>query len=888
MKKLILVQIFLCQIFFYGYSLDNYKFDSIYDSKNLNQIKITSLIQDKKGFLWIGTIDGLYRYDGNEFILLQYEHNNKNSLNHNLVKSLVQDKAGDIWVATASGISKLDPNSGECLRYYLGEEEISLSNYVLELFLTRNKVLYASTLNGVFWFSKSNNKFVKVERNPGIIDIPISAFCEDEEGHLIIGTSKGIEFFSISDNKFLEKNTFISSEDQVPVINMLKTSDKNIFIGNDTGVWVFDTETKSIYNFQKKFNREFPVEQGPVYPIFEDKTNSVWFVSEKGLVLFNIKSHEFKFINSEDEIFPVLYDNSGVLWASTPTKGLKKYSKFKNRFNTKDVVSSFINKEKVSVKSFEESEGKFWVGTKLKGLFEIDKQTGDSRNITSNPNNENDFIADDMVLDLFFDEENILWIGTRKGLNYSKIKGEKRNIFLYSLEHNSNTEILSSAINCILKDSKGYLWVGGLNGLICIDQKLKQTKLFGTNSTSQVSLSSNWITSINEGKDGNIWIGTIYGLNKFVKKDGIVIQYLPDVSNPDSLSFPDITDLHVDYSGNLWIGTWSGGINLYNKNNDTFKSFSVKNGLISNTVMGIESDNENIWISTTRGLSKYNKINGEFKNYSSLDGLSILNYTYQASFRTSSKRIYFFGNQSVEIVDESSNDENKFLPPVYITSFKVDGNIVNDNKKIIQNYNKKKYKFSYKEKNFSINFAALDYNIPEKNKYAYRIDPIDRKNEWHYIGNENKITFFNLPDGNNRIYVKGSNSDGIWNEEPTWVDIEIIPPFWRTLWFKFFLITLVSSLIFFLYRLRIKLMIRKMEYDAKLDYFCRKNKISSREKEILKLLIEGKSNKEIEDVLFISFNTVRNHVYNIYQKLGIQKRIQLLKMFEVENPDSGE
>ncbi len=421
--------------------------------------------------------------------------------------------------------------------------------------------------------------------------------------------------------------------------------------------------------------------------------------------------------------------------------------------------------------------------------------------------------------------------------------------------------------------------MGTQKGLNCINNRNNSVRYYLSDSDDGNSLTSDWITVINEDNSGNIWIGTLNGLNKLLTSSGKIIKYQAEAEDPYSLSFNDITDIISESDGGAWISTWSGGINYYINEKDHFKTYSTENGLLNNSIMSlIEGNNGCIWMSTAAGISKYDKAEDRFTNYTASDGLKTLNYFYQSKFSDGLGKVYFFGYHGVEIINEKMMEKNRYIPDVLVTS--VQSGRKRAKYQQISTFDKQKTKFSYEDKNFLIGFAALDYNIPEKNQYAYRVDSIDKKNEWHYIGNENKITFFTLPDGNNRIYVKGSNSDGVWNEEPTWVDIEIIPPIWRTLWFKFLLLILVSFIVFLLFKLRLRIMIRKMEYDTRLEYFCNKNKISSREKDIMKLLIEGKSNKEIEDELFISSNTVRNHVYNIYQKMGIQKRVQLLKLFE--------
>lgn len=876
MKKIIILFVLIFSTIVSGSEILN--FDPV-PIEELSQLRITSIVQDETGFIWIGSENGLHRYDGHELISFRYNHKDPQSISHDLVSSTLLTDNNDMWIATSGGgVCRLDKNTGRFSRYILDKKEISSKSFVSKLIYTKSGILYAGTLDGLFRFNEGSDKF-----DPVLNTYPENPFAiwdiVEHDNKLIVGTPAGMRFISISDNTLLEEKEYIEKPLDIPVVSLYKTIEGMILIGTDSTVLAFDPAQKKIIDFQTYSGLRFPLDKALIYTIYENKTD-LYFGTNKGLV--QIRNDKSGLYLKGQLITSINFDRSGVLWIGTSQSGLKKYSKFKNKFSFRNIVSSFVELEKVTIMSLVESTGYYWAGTRVNGLYKIDKSSGTYINYSNDLTKNSGKIADNTIKSLHLDQEGTLWIGTIRGLNFLMRSGDNKNFGLYTSDSGSEVVLSANNINCIFRDSNGLLWVGTTKGLNCIDLQNKTVNYYNSKKGEDFSLTSDWITSINEDNSGNIWIGTLTGLNKLDKNLNKLVKYYADYNEPGSISFNDITDIMIERSGDIWIGTWSGGLNRYLSEDDSFSSITTDEGFLSNTINGIiPGGNNHIWVSTNRGISRFNKKTGKIDNYTNSDGIRTVNTFYRSRFKSRTGGIYFFGRNDVSIIKEENIIENTYIPEIVITSVSVNGKQNNDN--LTEMLNKKSFVFSYKKKNFQIKFASLDYNLPEKNQYAYRVDTIDEIDEWHYIDNENKIMFFTLPHGENRVYVKGSNSEGLWNNAPTWVDIEIIPPFWETIWFKILLILVGSVLFIKLYRIKLKIGIRKMEYKTRVDYFCKKNNISIREKELLVLMIEGKSNKEIEDILFISSNTVRNHVYNIYQKLNIRKRVQLLKMFETEH-----
>ena len=255
------------------------------------------------------------------------------------------------------------------------------------------------------------------------------------------------------------------------------------------------------------------------------------------------------------------------------------------------------------------------------------------------------------------------------------------------------------------------------------------------------------------------------------------------------------------------------------------------------------------------------------------DGLQSHEFNGGACFKSTDGEMFFGGINGFNSFFPEDISDNTYIPPIVITSITTYSNNVKSEKRI---WGVNELNLSYNESFIYIEFAALNYNNSEKNQYAYMIEGVNE--DWIHLGNRHNITITNLSPGNYVFKVKGSNNDGIWNEEGISIKINVQPPFWQTWWFKTFIVILVLGLAFLWYRTRIKYLSLKYEAEAAMNSFFEKNKISNREQEIIRLIIKGKSNKDIEEELYISHHTVKNHIYNIYQKLGINSSRQLINL----------
>ena len=335
--------------------------------------------------------------------------------------------------------------------------------------------------------------------------------------------------------------------------------------------------------------------------------------------------------------------------------------------------------------------------------------------------------------------------------------------------------------------------------------------------------------------------------------------------------------LHEDRAGNLWIGTWGGGLNRLDRGKGTFRHFTMADGLASNAILGILEDRAgNLWLTTNEGLSRFTPPTGQVRNFDVSDGLQGKEFLGGAAYMNPAGEMFFGGANGFNVFFPQNIFDNWYVPPVRITSFKVLNKEVKLPKPV---WETAEIVLSPKDYLFSFEFAALDYSAPEKNQYAYKLEGLTE--DWIYTDAKRRLASFSLlPPGKYVFRVKGSNSDGLWNEQDVSLVIRMRGPWWRSWWILGLLVALVALLLYEWNRTRIRRMGARVRTTAARDQLFAKVNISPREKEIVDLLLKGRANKEIAAELFIELSTVKIHVHHIFRKLGVRNRAQLLRLFQ--------
>jgi DNA-binding CsgD family transcriptional regulator/streptogramin lyase len=574
-------------------------------------------------------------------------------------------------------------------------------------------------------------------------------------------------------------------------------------------------------------------------------------------------------------------DKSGEIWIGTADKGLNIHDPLSTGFAL--IKYDMQNYHKYSIRSvIEDQHHNLWIGTAGNGLYRYSLKSSKATHFSQKKYDPNS-LCSNFITSISEDNQGNVWIGTSEGLNKYNPQTE---LFSEFRNEPEGAEILTH--NTILRtyvDSKNRLWIGTGRGINRYNSDSNSFIQVSDLSVTKDKINKNDVWSLVEDSEGNIWAGTSGGLYQLDANVKILKHYSSEPKKPGNLSNNMAYSLFIDSKNNLWVGTFGGGLNKLSKETQKFIYFNQKHGLVNNVIYGIQEDlHNNLWISTNAGLSKFNPLTERFSNYDQHDGLQNYEFNLGVCFKNREGRMYFGGVNGVTSFLPGEIKDNTFIPPIVLTKFllvnkpiyPIPPDMVSGNFYLNQSINfTKEITLKYTDYFFSFEFAALNYRQPEKNQYAYKLEGFDK--DWIFTDYRNRrATYTRVPHGRYTFKVKASNDDGYWNEEGCSIDIVITPPWWDTTIFKIFMTLLIGLILVYINSLWIKRQRKRMKMDVKLAIYCQEHNISKREMEIIKLLMAGRSNKQIEDELYISLNTVKKHIYNIYQKLNVESRHQLI------------
>lgn len=788
----------------------NLKFKNLSLKQGLSQSSVLSILQDKNGYLWFGTRDGLNKYDGNKFI--QYRHNTQDStsISHNSVKSLYEDLDGNIWIGTINGLNKYIAKTNSFKNYYFNRDKIFLNNEI--------------------W-----------------------TIVQEDQDHLWIGTSNGLKKINTKDGFFV---TLTNSENQDglfynPTRALLKTKNNNLWIKNTENIGVYNTKTKKTKHYAYPENTSKELNKNTQSILYLDKENNIWLGFKNGLAVFNRDLDVFEFFKTQinnsiidDEVRSICEDNLGNLWVGT-YKGL--YIVNKDKSVVSHIVHDKNNPNSLSQNSIydiiEDSKGDIWIGTYAGGVNYYDRGYDQFQHFTSGTNNSK--LNYKVVGAIVEDPDQNLWIATEGGgINFYNKKTGK---FTYYTHNPNNSNSLSSNnVKAMIRDYEGNFWIGTHNGGLNFLNPKKQPfvfKKYVNNPDDNQSLSNNRVISLLEDIKHNIWIGTSGGgLNVLNTQTNFITQIkdslhvvggiIYSISNPlnngnlliggesglaklnieskdwtpiayrgkenNNVASRAVLCTYIDKKNNLWVGTEGDGIYCYDEKSKKSTKYGIAQGLPNDVVYGIlPDDNGNIWLSTNNGLSRLNLETQQFKNFNNADGLQSNEFNFGAYLKNTNGKLLFGGANGFNIFNPNKIIENSFVPPLSITSFKVNNkpflNVTDSLNNITLKHN---------QNDFNFDFVALSYSQPEKNQYAYKLEGFDR--DWNYIDNKKSANYTNLDAGKYVFKVKASNNHGVWNEEGVSIPIIILAAPWKTWWAYLIYTILFLSLMFAIRKLSLQ------------------------------------------------------------------------------------
>jgi len=822
------------------------RFEILSMENGLSNNIVWSILQDSRGFMWFATIDGLNRYDGYKFKVFRHDPEDPHSLSTNPLRVIYEDQTGDLWIGTSGGgLNRLDRYTEKFTHYkHDPDDPHSLSgNDVRSIYEDRNGVLWIGTTAGLNRYDRQTEMFTQFRHDP---DDPqslghdfVTSVIEDLEGMIWVGTwGGGLDCLDPHTGIFTHyrhdpDDSYSLSNNNVWVMSQEQSGD--IWIGTNNGLNKLTTNDVSsgrahFIRYLNDPDDPLSLSNNKVRSILEDQEGNLWVgtfvgglnkLDDELDVFFHYTNKPFEQLGlSNNGVISLYEDQVGSLWIGTLGGGVniidRNRKPFFHYYNNPNIPQSLSNDAVRSI--LVDRNGVTWVGTEEGGLNRSNQdsttQIGEMtfKHYKANPN-EPQSLSDNFVWAIDQDLAGILWIGTEAGgLNRFDPLNETFTHYRYQPDQPNGPS--SNSIRAVLVDKSGFIWLGHRgSGLDRFDPETETITNFRNSPDDPNSLSANTVRALYEDSTGRLWIGTIDGgLNLFDRATETFINYKNDPSDPSSLSDNSVRAILEDQAGNLWIGTWGGGLNKLDRERGVFKHYREKDGLANDVIWGILEDNvppqmsgPYLWISTNQGLSRFDPITESFRNYNVLDGLQA-NSFYSAHAKSHEGLLFFGGSNGFNVFNPNDIVDNPHIPPIVITDFQLlnlpvpigddsvlERSITESNELIL----------SHQDRIISFEFAALSYTAPAKNRYRYLLEGFE--NQWNEIESDRRFaTYTNLNPGDYVFWVKGSNNDGVWNEDGTTLHITITPPWWGTWWFRGLLLALLAAAVYLGYQLRVR------------------------------------------------------------------------------------
>lgn len=777
------------------------RFTHITTEQGLSNNELTSIAQDKNGFIWIGTNDGLNRFDGYEIKVYRHILNEPTSVLSNFISNILVDSQNYIWIGTLNGISlyNKDEDNFINLKVYHGKDE-QTNNYITWFVEdSKGNVLVSNDRGYIFQYDRKKKIFNQLSDQslPSINCMKLS-----RDTLLYIGTKSGLFSFNRTTKRFTEISLPVAPEYNPLNISSIEIYKNNIWVGTHAlGALIYNPYRKDIIYVNKLLNF---TDNGcfRILRLYSDKQNNIWIADAEGIKMFNEDLKLFKsYRHNPNSNYSLSTDGGKVVfvdcqknkWIGTSLGGLNVAYERKRFHNLKPENEGDINLTRNIVSTVtKDRENNLWIGYFNEG---IDKITPDlkAKSIYLPNDKDPNSLGHSTVQAIFQDRKGNIWTGTYTG-GLELFDKQTGKFHKYQHDPQNPGSIACNDVRSIVEDKQGNLWIVAHG--VGIDKFDPQTKKFyhytfaPSNRKWKVS---NWNFKLLIDSYDTLWLAGTTGLCK-MNYDGTIAEiFTMDPSDRFSLSNKYLNDVFEDNRRNLWVGTYEG-LNYFNRKTRKFTHLTTENGLLNDNIKAILEDKDgNIWASSNKGITKIapkfdnanNLISYDIRNYDERDGIeSNAFFDRAAYFDAKANLMYFGGLKGITYFQPDNIKDNPQPPTVVFTDFKLFYKSVSFHDK---NSPLKKHisqtrtiRLNYTQNVLTFEYSALNFIVPGKNQFAYIMEGFDKK--WNYVGAEHKATYTNLDPGTYTFKVKAANNDGLWNEEPASVVIIIEPPFWKSFW----------------------------------------------------------------------------------------------------------
>ncbi len=832
------------------------RFQHIDINDGLSLSSVYSVFRDSKGYMWFGTEDGLNRYDGYHFEVFRTDIENSNSICHKWIESIVEDERGHFWFGSSQGLSHYNPvkevfanfsnedpyrhlssDTITCLYHYekivyvgtarglnqvdtktlQAQNEASIASRINEIIATKEGEIYVASNNGLFKRNNKNADWVNEIENTKIVSL-----CEMDI-NLFASSNFDLFFRNPLTGKWISHNIF-GLDGGIQIESIEVADDQLLWISTNTGLYSYNYTSRHLLKKVDAFQQSNSLAINSSKALVKLSNGDIWYgthgdgvsIIHSGGKITNLVHSTLDNSSLSQNHINCIYEDtiSGNVWIGTYGAGLNIYNRSTNKFelyqhnplSENSLSSNFI------WSIWEASDGTIWIGTNDKGVCCID--TGDdSYQFYDTDDNNSNSLSNSSVRDVFEDSNGIIWMGTDGG-GLNRFDPNTKKFTAYVHDPNLANSISDNSVRVVFEDSKGQLWIGTRNGLNLFDHNTNTFRRFMHDDENPQSISHNFVySSIVEDKEGYIWIGTYGGGVNRLNPNTYTFKHYTTQTNP-ALSNDIVFSILEDEDNNFWLGT-NSGLNYLNLQEDSIQYYGVDDGLPNEVIYSILTDEDGaLWLSTNKGICCFDPNTKDTRNFDVNDGLQSNEFNGGAYHKGNSGTLYFGGVYGLNIIRSKQLIKSETETKAIFTHLDVMGNKVatdvNEEASNKLNVVEDEYFLArhisylneiilpYSNRFFSLEFSGMNHLFPSKTQYAFQLDPLDK--EWHMAGNRNFVSYANVDPGKYIFKVKCTNEDGSWSENPSELNIQVLPPFWMKFWFILLVLLIFTMVVVFVYR----------------------------------------------------------------------------------------
>ncbi|THU40177.1 response regulator [Niastella caeni] len=790
---------------------------------------VRCIYQDKNGFMWFGTYDGLNRYDGYEFKIFRNNLKNNRTLINNWINTINEDAKGNLWIGTRQGacVYQSLSNNFSFLYYYTAEKKLEqLHSVVNDIEADLQGNMFAATAGkGLIFYKKGESVGYRIPLE-NEADFPYdvtSVKAGNDKNVWLFVSNKGLYVYEYKTNKAKLVNATIKSA------NCIEAANGYLYIGTNNGMYRYNIASNSFDKVYNEANKK--LNYNTVAGITASKNNELWVATNGGgVVIVNTGTDEAQFLSntrepnslSSNAVYSIWIDRQSRKWIGTLRGGINVIDPNKERFQnivsnpatTNTLISNHI------LSFYEAPNNDLWIGTDGGGLSIWNRRLNQFTNYRHD-NGDPYSLSDNFVTDIQSDFQNNLWMTTyRGGVNrFNNGKFEH-----YNCVDPDNTALIFHPIGPnLLEDADKKFWLSTQQyGLFKLNRQKKVFELFDDRLKH--------LYVLKEDRNHIFWGGGIDHLVKIDREGKKHVSYY--IGKPVSV-------IMEDRSNNFWVGTEGGGLILFDrKQGKIITRYTTDEGLCSNSILTILEDAAgNLWMSTFNGIAKFNPKNKTFKNYYKGDGLQSNQFNYHAALKLRSGEFAFGGIKGFSLFRPESITTASGNPKIFLTDVKIANTSVEKDSSLAIQTNANRIELievPYNRAVLSFEFAALEYSAPDKIQYAYYMQGSDK--DWSYCGNTRKVVYSHLSEGRYTFRVKNTNAEGQWNKDEVQIEIIVLPPWYRTWWAYLMYTVMIGAAVYFYLQYRSKQ--TRLQYEVKIAKLNAENERSEKERSLAELAAE--------------------------------------------------